>query len=199
MNPSYRYTMSSPLHVIVTGGGLAGPALALALAKHSIRSTILERRPYSQDIGGVIMLAPNAMHVMDDLLKIGDRLRSLGDTFNAIHLYTKGSSSLDKVGGFVVEDKGVLGLTIARPVLHQELLSQCEQMSDLIEIRYGAELESIREDGEGCSAVLQSGEIVRGGSLLQNFLVIKLILHRFNFSRGRWNTIQGKKVHSRKQ
>jgi 2-polyprenyl-6-methoxyphenol hydroxylase-like FAD-dependent oxidoreductase len=154
--------MVSPLHVIIIGGGLAGPALAIALARQSIRSTILERRPDLQDIGGVIMLAPNAMHVMQDLLHIGDRLRSLGDTFKAINLYTKGSTSLDKVGGFVVEDDGVKGLTIARPVLHRELLRQCEEMSDMIEIRYGAELDTIKEDQEGCSAVLKSGDIVSG-------------------------------------
>jgi len=154
--------MANPLHVIITGAGLAGPALAIALAKQSIRSTILERRPYSQDIGGVIMLAPNAMHVMEDLLHMGDRLRNLGDTFKAINLYTKGSSTLDKVGGFVVEDKGVRGLTIARPVLHRELLRQCEEMSDMIQVRYNAELEQIKEDEDGCSAILKNGDVVRG-------------------------------------
>jgi 2-polyprenyl-6-methoxyphenol hydroxylase-like FAD-dependent oxidoreductase len=108
------------------------------------------------------MLAPNAMHVMEDLLHIGDRLRSLGDTFQAINLYTKGSTTLDKIGGFMVEDKGVQGLTIARPVLHRELLRRCEEMSDMIEIRYSAELESIKEDEDGCSAILKSGEVVKG-------------------------------------
>jgi 2-polyprenyl-6-methoxyphenol hydroxylase-like FAD-dependent oxidoreductase len=157
--------MSSPLHIIITGGGLAGPALAIALAKQSIRSTILERRPYSQDIGGVIMLAPNAMHVMEDLLHIGDRLRSLGDTFKAIHIYNKGSTSLDKIGGFVVEDKEVQGLTIARPVLHGELLRQCEEMSDMIEVRYSAELDTIKEDEGGVSAILKNGDVVKGQSV----------------------------------
>jgi 2-polyprenyl-6-methoxyphenol hydroxylase-like FAD-dependent oxidoreductase len=154
--------MANPLHVIISGAGLAGPALAIALAKQCIRSTILERRPYSQDIGGVIMLAVNAMHVMEDLLHMGDPLRSLGDTFKAINLYTKGSTTLDAIGGFTVEDKGLQALTIARPVLHRELLRQCEEMSDMIEIRYSAELESIEEDKEGCSAILKGGEVVRG-------------------------------------
>lgn len=108
------------------------------------------------------MLAPNAMHVMEDLLHMGDRLRSLGDTFKAINLYTKGSTTLDKVGGFVVEDKGVRGLTIARPVLHRELLRQCEEMSDMIQVRYNAELEYIKEDEDGCSAILKNGDVIRG-------------------------------------
>jgi 2-polyprenyl-6-methoxyphenol hydroxylase-like FAD-dependent oxidoreductase len=155
--------MANPLHVIISGAGLAGPALAIALAKQSIRSTILERRPYSQDIGGVIMLAPNALHALPH---IRDRLRTLGDTFKAIDLYTKGSTTLDKIGGFMVEDKGVQGLTIARPVLHRELLRQCEEMSDMIEIRYSAELESIEEDEKGCSAILKGGDVVRGEYLI---------------------------------
>ena len=105
------------------------------------------------------MLAPNALHALPHTR---DRLRTLGDTFKAIDLYTKGSTALDKIGGFMVEDKGVQGLTIARPVLHRELLRQCEEMSDMIEIRYSAELESIEEDEKGCSAILKGGEVVRG-------------------------------------
>lgn len=108
------------------------------------------------------MLAVNAMHVMEDLLNMGDRLRSLGDTFKAINLYNKGSTTLDAIGGFIVEDKGVQALTIARPVLHRELLRRCEEMSDMIEIRYSAELESIKEDDKGCSAILNTGEVVKG-------------------------------------
>ena len=156
--------MADPLHVIIVGAGLAGPALAIALAKNAIKSTILERRPYSQDIGGVIILAPNAMRVMDELLEIGDRLRAAGDEFKAINIYTKGSgpARLDKVGGFLVEDDGVLGLTIARPVLHQELLRKCEEMPDRITIRYSSELETIEESSDGCEAVLKGGSTVKG-------------------------------------
>jgi len=37
-------------------------------------------------------------------------------------------------------------------------------MSDMIEIRYSAELESIKEDEEGCTAILKGGELVKGES-----------------------------------
>lgn len=156
--------MGDHLHVIIIGAGLAGPALAIALAKRSIQSTILERQPYSQNIGGVVMLAPNAIRVMDELLQMGDRLRAAGDTFEAIHLYTKGfgSTNVAKVGGFTVEDDGILGLSIRRSVLHQELIRSCEEMSDMITIRYSSELESIEEDSESCQAVLAGGSTVKG-------------------------------------
>ena len=108
------------------------------------------------------MLAPNAMRVMDSALGIGQRLRDEGDTFKAINIYTKGSKTLDKVGGFIVEDDGILGLTIARPVLHQQLLKESERMSDMITMRYGAEVDIIKEDKEGCEAVLKGGQVVRG-------------------------------------
>lgn len=108
------------------------------------------------------MLAPNAMHVMEEMLDIGDRLRRLGDTFDAIHLYAKTASSLDRLGGFVVEDEGVRGLSIARPVLHRELLRRCEELPEMIEIKYNAELNNIEEDEGGCSAVLKNGETIKG-------------------------------------
>jgi hypothetical protein len=193
--------MTTPLHVIIAGAGLAGPALAVSLAKNSIKSTILERRPYMQDIGGVIMLAPNAMRVMDEILEVGDRLRTSGDTFKAINIYTKGSgpTKLDKVGGFTVEDDGILGLSIARPVLHQELLRKCEEMSDLITIRYSSELESIKEDSEGCQAMLKGGAVVDGehpGWFRWNGLMVGL-LYRHNPYRRRWYPIESQKTSAR--
>jgi 2-polyprenyl-6-methoxyphenol hydroxylase-like FAD-dependent oxidoreductase len=157
--------MSHPFHVLISGAGLAGPALAIALAKQSIKSTIFERRAFSQDIGGVIMLAPNAMHVMNKVLEIGDRLRSYGESFDAIHLYTKSSTALDKVGGFMLEDEGVQGLSISRPVLHQALLFKCDEMKDMIEVRYGAKVTGIKEDQDGVEATLEGGEVLRGESV----------------------------------
>ena len=109
-------------HVLIIGAGLAGPALAIALAKQSIKSTILERRPQMQDIGGVIMLAPNAMRVIENVLQMGPPLREKGYPFDAIDIYTEGSSGPDKAGGFTLANGGLRALSIGRPVLHDALL-----------------------------------------------------------------------------
>lgn len=154
--------MPLPQHVIISGAGLAGPALAIALAKQSIKSTILERRPFSQDIGGVIMLAPNAMRVLEGLVGVGDTLRGHGYPFDAIHIFTKGWSSFDKVGGFILQDEGCRAISIARPILHDVLLDKCKEMKDMIEIKFSAKLVGIEEDDHGVEAMLEGGESVKG-------------------------------------
>ncbi|WRT67529.1 uncharacterized protein IL334_004501 [Kwoniella shivajii] len=160
--------MPSP-HVLIVGAGLAGPALALALAKQSIKSTIIERRPDMQDIGGVIMLAPNAMRVMDKILDIGHSLRAKGYSFEAINIHLQeADNKLDHVGGFRVSDGATNGLSISRPVLHEALLAACQEegMKELIELRYGAKMEHIEETDSGVEAVLEGGERITGDIMI---------------------------------
>lgn len=63
--------MPTPNHTLIVGCGLAGPALALLLAQHGLRSTILEARPEHRTIGGPVMLAPNAVRVLDRITRGG--------------------------------------------------------------------------------------------------------------------------------
>ncbi|KAF6805601.1 kynurenine 3-monooxygenase [Colletotrichum sojae] len=63
--------MSNPQDdVAIIGGGIAGMALALSLASHSIKSTIYEMRPETplpHHAGGGMMLCPNALRILDSL------------------------------------------------------------------------------------------------------------------------------------
>lgn len=152
----------APQHVLIVGAGLAGPALAIALARQSIRSTILERRAASQDIGGVIMFAPNAMRVMDKIVGIGPCLRTAGSMFETIDIYTEGDGSADKVGAFHIANRGTKGLTIGRPVVHDLLLEECKDGAEMIDLKFGAKLVAIDEDEEGVTATLADGSKIRG-------------------------------------
>jgi len=60
MQPSFA-------NVAIVGGGLAGLALALALQQVGIQSTVFEARARPLDIGGAVMLSPNALKVLDKL------------------------------------------------------------------------------------------------------------------------------------
>lgn len=151
-------------HIIIVGGGLAGPALGLALAhllpsSSTFKCTILERRPKIEDKGGVIMLAPNAMRVMQ-LVGLEQTLRSFGCPIDAINIHT----DTRPIGGFSVSSSGMQGLSLARPDLHQTLIDACLS-TDGIEVRHGAKLESIEENETGATVVLEDGERVQGGFL----------------------------------
>ena len=153
-------------HVIIVGAGLGGPALAIALAKQSIRSTILERRASREDIGGVITLAANAMRVMKHLLGIEERLRQVGQSFDYIQHFTQASvrTGLAKAGTFPASNDGTGALCVMRPGLHEMLLEECrrDEMKGLIDLRYGAKVKEVKEDKEGVSAVLEDGTEIQG-------------------------------------
>ena len=152
-----------PSHVIIVGGGLAGPALAVALAKQSIKSTVLERQATVQDLGGVIMLAPNAMFVMDKLLGLGDTLRSKGSPFDAINIYAqRDNATLDSVGGFNQVAKNCTAISIGRPVLHHVLVDACSRMESQISFKFSAKLASVEESASGVIARMEDGSIVSG-------------------------------------
>lgn len=56
--------MAHPEPVLIAGGGIAGLATALALAKRSIPSRILEQRPQPSEAGAGIQIGPNGVRVL---------------------------------------------------------------------------------------------------------------------------------------
>jgi 2-polyprenyl-6-methoxyphenol hydroxylase-like FAD-dependent oxidoreductase len=62
-------------HVLIVGGGVAGPALALFLKKAGISSAVYESHSYTEGVGGGLGLAPNGMKVLA-ALGLADKLRA---------------------------------------------------------------------------------------------------------------------------
>ncbi len=59
--------MSTQLHAIVAGAGVAGLTVALALARYGHRVTVLERADVIEEVGAGLQLSPNATSVYRDL------------------------------------------------------------------------------------------------------------------------------------
>ncbi|NUB45643.1 FAD-dependent monooxygenase [Fertoebacter nigrum] len=55
------------VNILIVGGGIGGVALALALARHGIASTLVEAAPVLGEIGAGIQLGPNAFHALESL------------------------------------------------------------------------------------------------------------------------------------
>lgn len=53
------------MHVVVAGGGIAGLAAGVALARKGIRVTIVERAPQLVAVGSGLVLAPNGVAALD--------------------------------------------------------------------------------------------------------------------------------------
>ncbi|TVY25854.1 FAD-dependent urate hydroxylase [Lachnellula hyalina] len=116
----------APLNIAIIGSGLSGLSLALALHQQNIPCTIYESRPASLNIGGAVMLSPNALKILD-ALGIYERVRDKGYNFETLE-YKNGSGELLEVYEFGSKEKyGYEALRIYRTVLIDELLAMLKE------------------------------------------------------------------------
>ncbi|MEO7734093.1 MAG: FAD-dependent monooxygenase, partial [Kofleriaceae bacterium] len=59
--------MKSVRRALVIGGGIAGPAAALFLARAGIETLVCEAYPRTDDVGGGLQIAPNGVRVLAEL------------------------------------------------------------------------------------------------------------------------------------
>ncbi|KAK5988851.1 6-hydroxynicotinate 3-monooxygenase [Cladobotryum mycophilum] len=87
--------MSSPTtQVAIIGAGLSGLTLALALRQQNISCILYEGREASLDIGGAIMLSPNALKVLD-ALGVYEKISPLGYHFEDLHFHSDDDKPVD--------------------------------------------------------------------------------------------------------
>ncbi|OGM42670.1 Zn2Cys6 transcription factor [Aspergillus bombycis] len=142
-----RNTMSTPENVAIIGAGLSGLTLALALRRQSIPCTIYEARSAPLDIGGAIMLSPNALRILD-ILGVYQRIRPQGYEFD--HLYFRSpDNELVDTYEFGHMKYGYHGLRIYRHVLIKELSEMVAQAN--IPVHYNRKF--LRVISETCSDV----------------------------------------------
>ncbi|PLB54053.1 FAD/NAD(P)-binding domain-containing protein [Aspergillus steynii IBT 23096] len=132
--------MSSIHNVAIIGAGLSGLTLALALHKQSIPCTIYEARSAPLDIGGAIMLSPNALRILDTL-GIYDRIRADGYDFDELHFRSVSNEPVDvyEFGG--TEKYGYRGMRIYRHILISQLSALVQEFN--IPIQYNRKLQEI--------------------------------------------------------
>ncbi|KAJ9650105.1 hypothetical protein H2198_010582 [Neophaeococcomyces mojaviensis] len=71
--------------VAIIGAGLSGLTLALALHQQGIKATVYESRSAPLNIGGAVMLSPNALKVLD-ALGLYQNVRSKGYNFDLLEM-----------------------------------------------------------------------------------------------------------------
>ena len=147
-------------HVLIIGGGLAGPCLALSLARHGIRSTIFEIRPERSDSGGSISLGPNALQVLDKYAGVYEQVKAAGFTYHSFGAYTEDGEKLGEIK--VGKEDGYPAVRVMRSTLHQVLLSSAEATDGLFAIKYGARLNGIEQGDKGVTLTFEDGSSATG-------------------------------------
>lgn len=153
---------TSPLHVLVSGGGIAGNAVALQLLRTGIRTTVVERatapRPGGQavDLRGPSKEAAERMGLMAGIAKYQLEERGMA--------YVDGDGKV--YARMAMEDFDGLGaiadIEITRGDLNQVLLDELAATdSGLLDYRYGEWIERIDQDATGAAVTFASGATER--------------------------------------
>ncbi|MEU3013903.1 FAD-dependent monooxygenase [Nocardia asteroides] len=153
---------TSPLHVLVSGGGIAGNAVALQLLRNGFRTTVVERatapRPGGQavDLRGPSKEAAERMGLMAGIAKYQLEERGMA--------YVDGDGKV--YARMAMEDFDGLGaiadIEITRGDLNQVLLDELAATdSGLLDYRYGDWIERIDQDATGAAVTFASGATER--------------------------------------
>lgn len=152
-----------PFHVLIIGGGIGGPALALALDKVGIRSTIFEGYPFSDLVGGGFSIAPNGVHVLNTI-GVYELLKDL--VYHAETMWMK-----DEQGKILVESPfgdekiyGLPSLNMSRPLLYRTLAAKLKERN--IEVQYEKRLVSYEEQEDCVVATFEDGTTATGSILV---------------------------------
>lgn len=157
-------------HVLISGAGIAGLALALNLVRHGVRTTVVERaaspRPGGQavDLRGASREVAERMGLMPGI----DRLR----------VYEEGMSYVDGKGRVFGRmsmadfdgEAAVAEIEIARGDLAQVLLDQLAAAADtapgLLDLRYGDRVVALAQDAAGVLVTFERAAPERFGAVV---------------------------------
>lgn len=112
--------------VAIIGAGLSGLALALALHQQAIPCRVYENRGSPLNIGGAVMLSPNALRVLD-ALEVYERVRTKGHNFEWLE-YRDAAGHFKEAYDFGGKEKyGYMAMRIYRTDLIEEMLGMIRE------------------------------------------------------------------------
>jgi salicylate hydroxylase len=154
--------------VLIAGGGIAGLATALALARHGIASHVLERRRVFAEAGAGIQIGPNGTRILD-LLGVGELLRPLASAPTAIEVMDgRGEGRLLAtlpLGDRIAERHGSPYWVVRREDLHGALQARVASEA-LVTVTMGAAVARAEASGTTIEATGAEGECWRGEALV---------------------------------
>jgi 2-polyprenyl-6-methoxyphenol hydroxylase-like FAD-dependent oxidoreductase len=161
-------TMSNaqvPAVTAIIGAGLSGLCLALALHQQSLPCTVYESRAAPLNIGGAVMLSPNALRVLD-ALGIYSAVKTQGYSFDMLH-FRDLAGDLTETYEFGSQAKyGYPALRIYRHVLIDALLAALRERR--VAVEYGRKFSHVvaETDADGVTFAFADGSTAEAGRLV---------------------------------
>lgn len=159
--------MTNTLPILVAGGGIGGLATALGLARAGFQVLVLERAAELGEVGAGIQLGPNAFHALD-ALGVGEAARATAIYVERLRLMDALSAAeichIDLGEAFRARFANPYAV-VHRGELHAILLRAC-RAEPRVALRTAAEVAGYVQEGGSVTALLASGEQVRGAALI---------------------------------
>ena len=125
--------MHSSRGICLANNTIQGLSLALLLQQRSIRCTVYELRPRNVGSAGALMLAPNALRILDDIGAYS-KIRARGYNFEAVEFKDDHDQTIDQFLMGSDEQYGYKALRIPRQAVLEELRALAQER--MITVRY---------------------------------------------------------------
>lgn len=158
--------------ILILGGGIGGLATALALARHGIASTVLERRSVFEPEGAGIQIGPNGTRILQQL-GIAGRLEPLAGKPDVIHARSASSGqTLARLplGEWIATRHGAPYWVLHRSDLHHAL-HEAAKTEPLVSITMGFAAHavsnaSVRDNDDTLIVEAAGGKTTSGRALI---------------------------------
>jgi len=153
--------------ILIAGGGIGGLATAYALGRKGIPVRVLEQAPEFKELGAGIQLGPNIFRMVD---KLGLKDALLADVWRPGALEMRCALTGRQVSRVPLDQRFLDRFqqpyaVTHRSDIHAVFLKAC-QGNNLVTLETQRQVDSFRQDDDGVTVTLQTGEEVRGRALI---------------------------------
>ncbi|RKT11500.1 2-polyprenyl-6-methoxyphenol hydroxylase-like FAD-dependent oxidoreductase [Streptomyces sp. 1114.5] len=149
--------MTTPLRVLVHGGGVGGLTLATALARRGHHVDVAELREQLEALGVGIVQPSNALHVMREIGVLEDCL-AVGFEWDVLTICDPAGATLAEIPQPRMSDAPSAN-GIPRPALARVLADAAVKAGATV--RFGTTIASVTDDGAGVDVTLSDGHAAR--------------------------------------